>query len=383
MKRHILQLAVLLMAGTAMAQEAIFEKRDTGSPVKNDDGTVTLWLKAPEAQKVTVIGDCIEKMHAEMKNTDGTWTYTTPQLAPELYNYRFYVDGVEALDPANLERSRDVRSFMSTFIISREKGDQGYLYANHDIPHGDVQQVWYDSPSLGIQRRMSIYTPAGYDKGKKYPVLYLLHGAGGDEEAWLTLGRTQQILDNLIALGKAVPMIVVMPNGNATDDASPLMTGREHKNHPATTYQEGFGDIINYVQKHYKVKRGAANTALAGLSMGGFHTFSISLLRPGQFGYLGLFSAAVRMDRRSQKPIDVQLEESAEVSAQIEAVFRAKPSLYWIAIGKDDFLYQQNAGLRRYLDKKGYAYEYHESEGGHTWRNWRVYLSIFAQRLFK
>ena len=383
MKRHILQLAVLLMAGTAMAQEAIFEKRDTGSPVKNDDGTVTLRLKAPEAQKVTVIGDCIEKMHAEMKNTDGTWTYTTPQLAPELYNYRFYVDGVEALDPANLERSRDVRSFMSTFIISREKGDQGYLYANHDIPHGDVQQVWYDSPSLGIQRRMSIYTPAGYDKGKKYPVLYLLHGAGGDEEAWLTLGRTQQILDNLIALGKAVPMIVVMPNGNATDDASPLMTGREHKNHPATTYQEGFGDIINYVQKHYKVKRGAANTALAGLSMGGFHTFSISLLRPGQFGYLGLFSAAVRMDRRSQKPIDVQLEESAEVSAQIEAVFRAKPSLYWIAIGKDDFLYQQNAGLRRYLDKKGYTYEYHESEGGHTWRNWRVYLSIFAQRLFK
>ena len=383
MKRHILQLAVLLMAGTAMAQEAIFEKRDTGSPVKNDDGTVTLRLKAPEAQKVTVIGDCIEIMHAEMKNTDGTWTYTTPQLAPELYNYRFYVDGVEALDPANLERSRDVRSFMSTFIISREKGDQGYLYANHDIPHGDVQQVWYDSPSLGIQRRMSIYTPAGYDKGKKYPVLYLLHGAGGDEEAWLTLGRTQQILDNLIALGKAVPMIVVMPNGNATDDASPLMTGREHKNHPATTYQEGFGDIINYVQKHYKVKRGAANTALAGLSMGGFHTFSISLLRPGQFGYLGLFSAAVRMDRRSQKPIDVQLEESAEVSAQIEAVFRAKPSLYWIAIGKDDFLYQQNAGLRRYLDKKGYAYEYHESEGGHTWRNWRVYLSIFAQRLFK
>ncbi|MBQ1909804.1 MAG: esterase [Bacteroidaceae bacterium] len=366
-----------------MAQEAIFEKRDTGSPVKNDDGTVTLRLKAPEAQKVTVIGDCIEKMHAEMKNTDGTWTYTTPQLAPELYNYRFYVDGVEALDPANLERSRDVRSFMSTFIISREKGDQGYLYANHDIPHGDVQQVWYDSPSLGIQRRMSIYTPAGYDKGKKYPVLYLLHGAGGDEEAWLTLGRTQQILDNLIALGKAVPMIVVMPNGNATDDASPLMTGREHKNHPATTYQESFGDIINYVQKHYKVKRGAANTALAGLSMGGFHTFSISLLRPGQFGYLGLFSAAVRMDRRSQKPIDVQLEESAEVSAQIEAVFRAKPSLYWIAIGKDDFLYQQNAGLRRYLDKKGYAYEYHESEGGHTWRNWRVYLSIFAQRLFK
>lgn len=383
MKRNILRMALLLATCTAMAQEAIFEKRDMGSPVKNADGTVTLRLKAPEAHKVVVVGDCVEKMHAEMKNEDGTWTYTTPQIAPELYNYRFYVDGVETLDPSNLERSRDVRSFMSTFIISRASGDQGFLYRNNDIPHGDVQQVWYDSPSLGLQRRMSIYTPPGYDKGKKYPVLYLLHGAGGDEEAWLTLGRTQQIMDNLIALGKAVPMIVVMPNGNATDDASPLMTGLTAKKRPATTYQEGFGDIINYVQQHYKVKRGADNTALAGLSMGGFHTFSISMLRPGQFGYLGLFSAAVRMDRRSQKPIDEQLEESSEASAQIAAVFQAKPHLYWIAIGKDDFLFQQNVGLRRYLDKKGFAYEYHESEGGHTWRNWRVYLSIFAQRLFK
>ena len=178
-------------------------------------------------------------------------------------------------------------------------------------------------------------------------------------------------------------MIVVMPNGNASDDAGPLNSGIPKKGPAKASYQDTFGDIISYVNSHYRVKKGAQNTAICGLSMGGFHTFAISLLRPGQFGYIGLFSAAVRMDRRSQKPIDQQLEESAEASAQIKAVFDAKPSYYWIAIGKDDFLYEQNAGLRRFLDKKGYPYEYYESPGGHIWRNWRQYLSMFAQKLFK
>ena len=384
MKRNLITIAALLIAaGSAMAQEAIFERRDNSSPRMNADGTVTLSLKAPEAQKVAVIGDCIEKMHQEMKKEGDYWTYTTPVLKPELYNYRFYVDGVEALEPSSIERSRDVRSFMNTFIISNSEGDQGWLYQNHNVAHGNMSQVWYDSPGLGLQRRMSIYTPAAYDGKRKFPVLYLLHGAGGDEEAWPTLGRAAQILDNLIALGKAEPMIVVMPNGNASDDAGPLNTGLPRKERPKSSYQETFGDIMKYVETHYCVKKGPQNTALSGLSMGGFHTFAISLLRPGQFGYLGLFSAAVRMDRNNQKPVDVQMEENAELSAQIKAVFDAKPKYYWIAIGKDDFLYDQNAGLRRFLDKKGYPYEYYESEGGHIWRNWRIYLSMFAQKLFK
>lgn len=384
MKKHLTTMVALLIAmGSSMAQEAIFERRDNSSPRINDDGTVTLSLKAPEAQKVSVVGDCVENLHQEMKKEGDYWTYTTPVLQPELYNYRFYVDGAEVLDPSSIERSRDVRSFMSTFIISKAEADQGWLYQNHDVPHGNMSQVWYDSPGLGMSRRMTVYTPAAYDGKRKFPVLYLLHGAGGDEEAWPTLGRAQQILDNLIALGKAEPMIVVMPNGNASDDAGPLYTGLRKKERPRSSYQETFGDIIKYVQSHYRVKKGAQNTALCGLSMGGFHTFSISLLRPGEFGYLGLFSAAVRMDRNSKKPVDVQLEENAEVSAQLKAVFDAKPNYYWIAIGRDDFLYQQNEGLRRYLDKKGYPYEYFESQGGHSWRNWRIYLSMFAQKLFR
>lgn len=384
MKRFFLSLSTLFMLmNMCYAQQAIFERRDNSSPKFNEDGTVTLNLRAPEAQKVSVTGDCIEKNYQPMEKKGDYWTYTTKVLSPELYSYRFYVDGVEALDPSSIERSRDVRSFMSTFIVSKEEGDQGYLYKNQNVPHGNMAQVWYNSPSLGMDRRMTIYTPPGYDGKKKYPVMYLLHGAGGDEEAWPTLGRTQQIMDNLIALGKAEPMIVVMPNGNASDDASPLYTGLVKKERPKTSYQESFGDIMSYVNNNYSVKKGAENTAICGLSMGGFHTFSISLLRPGEFDYIGLYSAAIRMGGRSQDPIDVQLEKSPEASAQIKAVFDAKPKLYWIAIGKEDFLFEQNVGLRKYLDKMGYTYEYYENEGGHIWRNWRIYLSMFAQRLFK
>ena len=377
-------LALLLACTSAMAQEAIFERRDQGSPKFNGDGTVTLSLRAPEATKVQIVGDCVENMHADLTKDGDRWTYTTPKLLPELYNYRFIVDGVEAMDPSNIERSRDVRSFMSTFIVTEKEGDQGYLYGNHDVAHGNMAQVWYDSPQLGLQRRMSIYTPAGYDKGKKYPVLYLLHGAGGDEEAWPTLGRTQQILDNLIAMGKAEPMIVVMPNGNASDDASPLYSGLQKKERPSKSYQEAFGDIINYVESHYKVKKGAANTAICGLSMGGFHSFAISNLNPGRFGYIGLFSAAIGIgDFRNRLPIEEQIAQSPEASRQIADVFAAKPRLYWIAIGRDDFLMQQNVGYRKYLDQMGYPYEYFENEGGHSWRNWRIYLTMFASRLFK
>ena len=389
MKRLFLFAATLLTAFAAQAQQAIFEKHDTRSPQFNDDGTVTLRVKAPEAKKVTVIGDCIKGGHQEMTNQDGIWSYTTAVLPPELYSYRFYVDGAEVQDAGNIERSRDVRSFMSTFIVSKEEGDCGYLYQNHNVEHGDVAHVWYDSPQLGMKRRMSIYTPPGYDKGKAYPVLYLLHGAGGDEEAWLTLGRTAQIMDNLIALGKAKPMIVVMPNGNASEaaaktlsisplkgeDTLPLREGR------GGSYEESFPDIMNYMKSHYKIKKGADNTALCGLSMGGYHTFRISMLNAGTFGYMGLFSAAVRLER-TEKSLEQQLAEHPEAAAQLKALFAAKPHLYWIAIGKDDFLFQQNVALRQYLDKMQYPYEYFENEGGHIWRNWRIYLSMFAQRLF-
>lgn len=383
MKKILFTLA-LAASQALLAQQAIFEKHDIKSPVINSDGTVTFTLLAPTAGKVEVTGDCIEGFKQPMQKQDGgLWTFTTSRLTPELYSYRFYVDGAEALDPSNLDRSRDVRSHMSTFIISNTDTDCGYYYQNHDVPHGDLHQVWYQSETLGMQRRMSIYTPAGYEKGGKYPVLYLLHGMGGDEEAWLTLGRAVQVMDNLIAQGKAEPMIVVMTNGHADNDACPEFTALKERGHQKASFEESFPEVMNYVAKNYRIKKGAHNTALCGLSMGGFHTFHLSLLHPGKFGYLGLFSAAVRMDRNSSKSIDQQIAESPEVSGKIAEVFKAKPELYWIGIGKTDFLYDQNKGLRAYLDRMNYPYEYYESEDGHIWRNWRDYLTIFAQKLFK
>lgn len=385
--KHLILSLMLLVLGlpAAMAQEAIRERRPTGSPQFNDDGTVTFRLYAPEAQKVIITGDFVH--NAEMAQEEGgVWTFTTPQPLPaELYFYRYYVDGAETLDPANMNRSRDVRSFMSTFIVSREQGDPGYLYAPQPVPHGNVSQVWYPSPKLGMQqRRMAVYTPAGYDKGGKYPVLYLLHGAGGDEEAWLTLGRTAQILDNLIAMGKAEPMIVVMPNGNANQEASPYWQASP-MGQPQTGFPESFSDIMDYMKKHYRIRTGTKNTAICGLSMGGFHTFSITNLMPGTFHYIGLFSAAIRMGRSRQQQNDTfaYLEQHPDIPSQLQSVFAAKPALYWIAIGKDDFLMEHNVGLRRYLDQMNYPYEYYENSGGHIWRNWRLYLTSFAQRIFK
>ena len=212
MKKVILTMALAAMCCVgAQAQEKLFNSASVQSPVVNADGTVTFNLFAPKAVKVEVTGDFLPTQPIEIpgygkydapgvaqlkEGKNGVWSYTTDKLAPEMYSYTFNIDGMTGVkDPAN-------------------------IYVNRDIV-GNLSKVWYNSPTLKMQRRMTIYTPAGYDKGGKYPVLYLLHGAGGDENAWSELGRAAQILDNLIATGKAKPMIVVMPNGNPNCQAAP------------------------------------------------------------------------------------------------------------------------------------------------------------------
>ncbi len=385
----------MLLATTAMAQEAIHQQRTISSPVVNNDGTVTFRIQVPNAKEVKVTGDFLPKKRMQHGNNvwevdsvatmqpegKGVWSYTTGEgVDPELYSYHFIVDGTEVLDPSNFMRSRDGRRYTSNFIVSRSANDTGWYYQTHDVKHGTLSAVWYDSPTLGMQRRMKVYTPAGYEKGGKYPVMYLLHGMMGDEEAWSTLGRSVQILDNLIAEGKAQPMIVVMPNGNDNVQASPEADS-PFSGTLNTRFIESFPDIMAYMKANYRIKEGADNTAICGLSMGGNHTFGTSKMLPGKFGYIGLFSAAVTLSNSRKSTYDL-LQES-EVQTQLAQLFASKPHLYWIAIGKDDFLYQQNADLRRYLDEKGYKYEYRESTGGHIWRNWRIYLREFAEKIFK
>lgn len=392
----IATIAVLLSWG-ASAQQALWGGSQIKSPEINPDNSVTFRLVAPSAAKVQVTGDFLptQKIEtpfgtfdgpgfAELKLKDGVWEYTCAPLAPELYSYSFVVDGLMIRDPSNVYMIRDVASVTNVFIIG---GDRAELYKIHDVPHGNVSRVWYDSPTLKMQRRMTVYTPAGYENSKrtKYPVLYLLHGAGGDEEAWIALGRTAQILDNLIAEGKAEPMIVVMTNGNAGEQAAPGENVENFERIPGM-YQKGmmdgafelaFPDVIKYVESHYRVYKDKKHRAIAGLSMGGYHSCHISHYYPDTFDYVGLFSAAIMPNEDTQCPVYLNIEE------QLAAQFAKKPALYWIAIGNTDFLYQANVDFRKTLDKNGYGYEYYETDGGHIWKNWRIYLTEFVPMLFK
>lgn len=386
----------------AHAQEALWSGTEVQSPVVNADGTVTFSFSAPADAKVSVTGDFLPPTSSGRQERPGVapltfdgkkWTYTSSPLAPELYSYTFIVNGMRMLDPANVYVNRDVASLTSIFIVSSDKGDKGDLYKVNEVAHGDVSKMWYDSPTLQTKRRMTIYTPPGYDKGRDYPVLYLLHGAGGDEEAWTTLGRTAQIIDNLIAAGRAKPMVVVMPNGNPACQAAPGEWSRgmyqpsfrasiTPNEKPVASMEESFPDIISYVESHYKVKADKAHRAICGLSMGGGHSFQISKRYPKQFDFVGLFSAGLGIGRGNNTSFYDALKADKTVQEQLSTLFAGKPKLYWIAIGKTDFLYKQNADLRRYLDEKGYPYEYLETEGGHIWRNWRIYLTEFAQKIF-
>ncbi|MBR3029572.1 MAG: esterase [Bacteroidales bacterium] len=369
----------LLGAGlSASAQQALGPGSGIVSPEINPDHSVTFRLRAPKAVKVQVRGDFAARPCDMTEGEGGIWTFTTEPLEGELYSYNFVVDGQRTLDPSNVYMNRDVATWTNIFTLSAKEGDKGWFYEVHDVPHGSVSHVWYDSPTLGMKRRLTVYTPAGYEDNPKakYPVLYLLHGSGGDEDAWSDLGRTAQIMDNLIAEGKAKPMIVVMPNGVYFNQAAPgaainmfQPTMANSRSQSTIEIENSFPDVMNFVEKHYHVAKGAANTAVAGLSMGGRQSAMLSLHYPKSFGYVGMFSGTATV------------EDNEDALA---ALFAAKPKLFWVGVGKDDTgIRATSLKLKEYCDAHGYPMTYYESDGAHIWRNWRVYLTVFAQQLFK
>ena len=398
MRKIILSLACTMAAATGFAQQALdWNKAPLASPVVNADNSVTFNVAAPEAQKVEIMGDFlpIEKVKTDQgeserrgpqalkKNEKGVWSFTSAPLQPELYMYNILVDGVKVTDPLNVYAIRDVSSTFSIFMV---KGGVDGLYQVQNVPHGTVSKTWYKSSTANMTRRLTIYTPAGYEQSKeKYPVLYLLHGMGGDENAWSELGRATQIMDNLIASGKAKPMIVVMPNGNISQEAAPGESSEGLKipsmQLPKTmdgNFETAFQDVVNFVEQNYRVKADKAHRAIAGLSMGGFHSLYISINNPNSFDYIGLFSAAIKP---RQKEVSSPIYKDPE--SKVDNLFKHSPKLLWMGIGNTDFLYKENADLRHYLDSKHYPYTYLETNGGHIWRNWRIYLTTFAQKLFK
>ena len=404
MKRILTLAAALLLTLSAFAQQALWGGQTTESPVINPDGTVTFRYRAPKAVKVQVTGDFLptQKMEVEfggnkmsydapgvadlVEKQGGVWEYTTPFVVdPEMYTYTMIVDGNAVIDNNNVFVNRDIASLTSVLLVPKA-GERSDLYAIHRVPHGTVSKVWYPSATAGFDRRLTVYTPAGYEANPKakYPVLYVLHGIGGDEDAWVTQGRATQILDNLIARGEAKPMIVVFTNGNISQEAAPLENSTDYTRPtmqlPQTmegTFETSFPEIVKFIDSRYRTIAKKESRAICGLSMGGFHTLYVSINNPDMFGYSGMFSAAIGVSDDSVSPIYQNFDQ------KLATYFSKKPKLLWIGIGKTDFLIQSNNEFRAKLDGNKYPYTYMETEGGHIWRNWRIYLSEFVPLLFK
>lgn len=404
MKRIYTIAAALLLTISAFAQQALWGGPNVESPVINPDGTVTFRYRAPKAVKVQITGDFLptQKLAFEMNGNKmsydapgvadlvegqgGVWEYTTPfVVAPEMYTYTMIVDGNSVIDNNNVFVNRDIASLTSVLLVPKA-GERSDLYAIHRVPHGTVSKVWYPSATAGFDRRLTVYTPAGYESNPKvkYPVLYVLHGIGGDEDAWVTQGRATQILDNLIARGEAKPMIVVFTNGNISQEAAPLENSTDYTRPtmqlPQTmegTFETSFPEIVKFIDSRYRTIAKKESRAICGLSMGGFHTLYISINNPDLFGYSGMFSAAIGVNDPGISPIYQDFDK------KLATYFSKKPKLLWIGIGQTDFLIQANNDFRKKLDENKFPYTYMETDGGHIWRNWRIYLSEFVPLIFK
>ncbi len=402
MKKYIFSIIILLAFSGAFAQElANFMGRTPIISPEIGDQNVTFRISAPYADSVQISGGFCPTVKMETsfgamdvpsnlnltKGENGVWSISLPLPEPELYTYSFLVDGVSVNDPNNIFMQRDGTRFLSVLLIPG-KLTENYFEAKQ---RGNLNQVWYESPTLEMTRRLFVYTPYGYaDSKDKYPVLYLLHGAGGDEDAWSTMGRACQILDNLIEKGLAKPMICVMPNGNPTQYAArTLMIDEKQvdRNNPAmgmmgNLYPKSIvEDIVPFIEKTYRVDAKPKSRAIAGLSMGGGHTITTSLMYPGFFDYICPLSMGIGMRFGGNDADQEQIMKTYET--QFKALKKSGYKLYFLACGDTDFLYESAKTLDKMLTDTGNKHTFYVTPGGHTWSNWRIYLNTFAPQLFK
>ena len=389
MKRIFSLLLLVSVALTGLAQGRWGAR--TEYPKVNEDNSVTFVVEARDAKKVSVVGDFTlqaggDKRHFDMKRGEnGVWTVTTPPLRSEIYSYNFYIDGVRTSDGRNMMRLRDGEQHFSSVIVGGERGD---LYEVQDVAHGALHTVWYDSPTLSASRRATIYLPADYEQGKKkYPVLYLLHGMSGDETAWVELGRTAQIMDNLIAAGKCKEMIVVMTNGNAWQQCAPTHLGGRAMQHYRNgkqgepTFVESFGDVIKYVEDNYRVIRKREYRAIAGLSMGGGQSFYIAFRNVDVFSAVGVFaSGLIGSSAIGGQPFDAE-QQIPGMLTQPEKF--NKFDVIYLSSGEQDNRIDGMKKFKETLDAKGYnGVVWEQWPGGHEWKVWRRDLATFVQLIF-
>lgn len=374
-KLFLLATCVLMCCGIWAQELSNFNRGGRQQVVSPEvkDGKMTFRLNANYATQVSLQGNWMEGQNASgmpmTKGLNGIWEITLDAPEPEIYTYNFVVDGVSVNDPQNFMVQRDGTRYLNMVFVPGERSEN-YTEANQ---RGTVSYMWYDSGILGINRRLTVYTPYGYEKGKqKYPVLYLLHGAGGDEEAWVSMGRAAQILDNLIEKGLAKPMIVVMPNGNPGQQAAQtfgLPEKQIDRRDPAMqdAYVKSLcTEIVPFIEKNFRVIAKPESRAIAGLSMGGGHTITATNLYPEMFDWICPLSAA-----------------GSSTPEQITALKKAGVRLYFLCCGTSDFLWNNSVTLDETMTQCGLEHTFFKSDGGHVWANWRLYLNTFAQKLFK
>lgn len=388
------------------------------------DHSVTFTLHAPKAHRVKVEGSFAKKPQ-RMHRENGEWTLRIDSLQPALYTYRFLVKGEPRLDSLNTHTMRDVDVIYNHFVIQDTLTS---LYVDHaEVPHGRLEYVWYYSTLNGMsQRRMAVYLPPHYDEQpeRRYPVLYLLHGSGGDETSWSECGCACQIFDNMIASHRMEPCLVVMPNGNAELDAapgqSPWMDKQPSSFNPTSMtgmVERAFvPEVVRWTDSHYRTLADSSHRAIAGLSLGGLHTLFIAANHPGMFGYMGLFSAQatnlldderkqlmIRRARRNYYRLRVawgivfdfrpsvtlfdnelrDVDVYDNIDQKLSLMASHLPRLVYVAIGREDKLLDFNLRLTQKFNTAHLPYEFHLTDGAHSWENWRRYLIDFLPRLFE
>lgn len=325
------------------------------SIVQDTNGTTTFSIWAPEAKSVSLGGDLGGLRASFTKDDNGIWR-AVAKVNTDAYRYHFVVDGVKVIDP----RYRFYNEYLPVVHITN---GEDMFWAEKDVPHGPIAQITYKSTTTGSNRSMHVWVPAGKAAIKELPVLYLIHGAGDNDASWTRIGCAGNILDNLYAEGKIKPMIVVMPHGGMDTNKFP---------------DELTKDIMPRISQQYNIKKGSANTAIAGLSMGGLETLNTITAHPNMFGYINVMSSGwFHAD-------DATLQQNAEKMKEIAATMNKTAKILRFTMGgKEDFAWDSCQKTMECFKKAGVNYEYSETPGGHSWHVWHYDLRDFALRLFK
>ena len=369
------------------------------SPEVQADRHITFRILAPQAEKVRLSAGDIAGMQQGKdmtKGENGVWEVTVGPIDPGTYRYNFNVAGVSVIDPRNPSTSE---SNNNTWSLVNVPGSD--VQDTKNVPRGAVSAVTYYSTALKKFRRMHVYTPPGYEMGKgKFPVFYLLHGAGDCDDSWTSVGRTGFIMDNLLAAGKVKPMVIVMPAGHTSQNfrmAAPQPPAPETAAPPDEFSQDFTMDVMPYIEKNYRVLTDRNNRAIAGLSMGGGQTLTVGVPNLEKFAYIGVYSSGLlNAFMRNTQPgaprqADGAIPEISPRGQAWEKQHKAKLDdanlkkglkLFWFATGKDDFLLGTTKASVEFFKKHGFNPVYKETEGGHTWINWRNYLTEFTPQLF-